>query len=76
MDSNQLGQGNSAETKGVIVPEIRLSGKGALGKVFQGLDVLGCYTLFIEFILIKGDFFIDPFHLLLEMLQLELPHLL
>jgi hypothetical protein len=72
MHSHHLLQRNGKEAEGIVVPQILLFGSGQLYQVLEALDVLWGDARLLEFLLVKGNVFVNLLYNTLEPLQLQL----
>ena len=63
---------NGKEAEGIIVSQVLLFGSGQLCQVLQALNVLGGDARLLEFVLVKGNVFVNLLYNALETLQLQL----
>jgi hypothetical protein len=71
VDAHQLALRHSEEAERVIVPQIRLEGKGQLADVVDRMDIAGQQAHLVEFLLIEGDVFVGGAHHLQQPRRLD-----
>ena len=72
MDPDDLLPVGGKKPGGVVVPDIRLGGKGHILQVGQGLDLVGVKAGLVKFLMVEGDALVAVDRNALQSFQLKL----